>query len=161
MPALIKLSELTIHRRVLIRFPFLGMTSVAYRETFSPVIYIGRGNAFDRLYGHTEWLASLLVAVPQLAVEVRIVDAARKNKPTLAGSLVLPGLPSEGEQRRLRRTRRQAGGPAVRRPPALGPPLASAPHARHTAHAFSRRQRHPCTGGALRERRGSRRRASP
>ncbi|HWN69705.1 MAG TPA: hypothetical protein VNM90_18815, partial [Haliangium sp.] len=81
MPALIKLSELTIHRRVLIRFPFLGMTSVAYRETFSPVIYIGRGNAFDRLYGHTEWLASLLVAVPQLAVEVRIVEAARKTSP--------------------------------------------------------------------------------
>lgn len=118
MAALIKLSELKIPSRVLIRFPFLGMTedqaqaimrgiireewpeqkrpnqsvyvirlvgdvAVAYRETFSPVIYIGRGNAFGRLYGHTEWLASLLIAVPQLGVEIRIVGVARKNNPTL------------------------------------------------------------------------------
>lgn len=60
-----------------------GDVAVAYRDKHSPVIYIGAGNAYARLYKHIEWLASLVVSVPQLGIEVRIAQVLRKNKETL------------------------------------------------------------------------------
>jgi hypothetical protein len=57
--------------------------AIAYKRGGSPVTYIGEGNAFDRLYGHTSWLAPLLIDVPQLSIEIRIVEVARKNHGTL------------------------------------------------------------------------------
>ena len=119
MPAEVKLSELTVHRPVEIRFGFSGLggeyalpvmrrivrrgwplqrrpkqsvytirlvgdVAVGYPTQFSPVVYVGEGNAYDRLYKHiTDWLVPLLVSVPQLSVQVRIVEVARKNKADL------------------------------------------------------------------------------
>ncbi len=114
MAAEIKLSELTPHDPVEIKFAFSGLrekhaqkimrdiirdgwpgqkrpkqsvyairlageVAVAYKRSFSPVTYIGEGNAFDRVYKHTNWLVPLLLSVPQLSLEVRIVEVARKN----------------------------------------------------------------------------------
>ena len=43
-----------------------GDVAIVYGDEFSPVIYIGEGNAAGRLYGHAEWIAQLLVAVPNV-----------------------------------------------------------------------------------------------
>lgn len=56
---------------------------MAYGDKHSPVIYIGEGNAYDRLYDHIKWLAPLVVSVPQMGIEVRIADVARRNNDTL------------------------------------------------------------------------------
>jgi hypothetical protein len=61
----------------------LGEVAVHYPAKFSPVLYIGEGSAFDRLYGHTEWLVPLVQSVPQLGVEVHVGKILRKNKPNL------------------------------------------------------------------------------
>lgn len=61
----------------------VGEVAVSYPLGFSPVTYIGEGNAFGRLYQHTNWLVPLLMSVPQLSVQVRIVEVVRKNKPNL------------------------------------------------------------------------------
>ncbi|MEI2735385.1 MAG: hypothetical protein V9G24_11645 [Rhodoblastus sp.] len=55
-----------------------GEVAIAYGETYSPVIYIGEGDAYGRLYSHAEWLASLLINVPNLEVEIHIAQIARK-----------------------------------------------------------------------------------
>lgn len=60
-----------------------GEVAVAYNDAHSPVIYIGEGNAYDRLYDHIKWLAPLVVSVPQMGIEVRIADVARRNNDTL------------------------------------------------------------------------------
>lgn len=60
-----------------------GGVAVSYVNGVSPVVYIGEGNAFQRLYNHTSWLVPLLIAVPQLRVEIRIIEVARKNNPQL------------------------------------------------------------------------------
>jgi hypothetical protein len=56
-----------------------GSVAVAYGEDFSPVIYIGEGNAATRLYNHANWIAELLVAVPNAEIEVRVADCVRSN----------------------------------------------------------------------------------
>lgn len=61
----------------------VGEVAVAYPKAFSPVTYIGEGNAFSRLYQHTGWLVPLLISVPQLSVQVRIIEVARRNKKEL------------------------------------------------------------------------------
>lgn len=60
-----------------------GEVAVAYGDEHSPVIYIGEGNAYVRLYDHIKWLAALLVSVPQMGIEVRIAEVARRNHDTL------------------------------------------------------------------------------
>lgn len=60
-----------------------GNVAVSYGEKHSPVIYIGEGDAYSRLYNHVDWLASLLVSVPNLTVSVHIAEIARKNHSSL------------------------------------------------------------------------------
>jgi hypothetical protein len=57
----------------------VGEVAVAYDNKFSPTIYIGEGNAYDRLYTHANWLASLVASVPQVGIEVRIAEVARRH----------------------------------------------------------------------------------
>lgn len=61
----------------------VGDVAIAYKQRFSPVTYIGQGNAFSRLYNHTNWLVPLLINVPQLSVEILITEISRKNHATL------------------------------------------------------------------------------
>ena len=56
-----------------------GSVAVAYKSNFTPAIYIGAGNAASRLYNHANWIAELLVAVPNADIEVRVADCVRKN----------------------------------------------------------------------------------
>jgi hypothetical protein len=56
-----------------------GDVAIDYRDDFSPVIYIGEGNAATRLHNHANWIAELLVAVPNAEIEVRVADCVRKN----------------------------------------------------------------------------------
>ncbi len=66
-----------------------GAVSIAYGSNaqggpnHSPVIYIGEGSAYDRLYSHANWLSELLVSVPNLEIEIRIAQISRKNHTTL------------------------------------------------------------------------------
>ena len=61
-----------------------GEVAVTYPMEFSPVIYVGEGNAYDRLYNHiANWIAPLLSSVPQLSLEIRIAEVARRNHETL------------------------------------------------------------------------------
>lgn len=56
-----------------------GDVAIDYHNDFSPVIYIGEGNAATRLHNHANWIAELLVAVPNAQIEVRVADCVRKN----------------------------------------------------------------------------------
>lgn len=56
-----------------------GQVSVAYGLIHSPVIYIGEGSAYDRLYKHANWISSLLVSVPNAEIEIHVAEVARKN----------------------------------------------------------------------------------
>jgi hypothetical protein len=56
-----------------------GTVAIAYSHEFSPVIYIGEGNAATRLYSHASWIAELLIAVPNAEIEVRVADCVRTN----------------------------------------------------------------------------------
>ena len=56
-----------------------GKVAVAYGNSYSPVIYIGEGLAYDRLYNHVNWISSLLVSVPNTEIEVHVAQVARKN----------------------------------------------------------------------------------
>lgn len=60
-----------------------GDVAVSYNGDFSPVIYIGEGNARNRLHGHAPWIARLLLAVPNLRVAVHVAEVKRKNKTDL------------------------------------------------------------------------------
>jgi hypothetical protein len=60
-----------------------GSVAIAYGDEFSPVIYIGEGNAATRLYGHASWIAELLIAVPNAEIEVRVADCVRTNDTNL------------------------------------------------------------------------------
>lgn len=60
-----------------------GSVAIAYGEEFSPVIYIGEGNAAKRLYSHANWIAELLIAVPNAEIEIRVADCVRVNDTTL------------------------------------------------------------------------------
>ncbi|PFH28894.1 MULTISPECIES: hypothetical protein [Burkholderia] len=60
-----------------------GDVAIAYGGEFSPVIYIGEGNAATRLYAHAKWIAELLVAVPNAEIEVRVADCVRKKDANL------------------------------------------------------------------------------
>ena len=60
-----------------------GDVAIAYGDEFSPVIYIGEGNAATRLYSHARWIAQLLVAVPNAEIEVRVADCVRTNDTNL------------------------------------------------------------------------------
>lgn len=60
-----------------------GEVAVAYPKGISPAIYVGEGNAFARLYAHTNWLVPLLISVPQLSIQIRIVEVARRNNTML------------------------------------------------------------------------------
>lgn len=56
-----------------------GSVAIAYNAEFSPVIYIGEGNAAARLYSHANWIAELLIAVPNAEIEIRVADCVRTN----------------------------------------------------------------------------------
>jgi hypothetical protein len=56
-----------------------GAVAIAYGDKFSPVLYIGEGNAKNRLYGHANWLARLLLSVPNLELEIQIAEVKRPN----------------------------------------------------------------------------------
>ena len=60
-----------------------GDVAVAYGEMFSPVIYIGEGNAENRLLGHAQWIAKLLLSVPNLRIAIHIAEIKRRNKTDL------------------------------------------------------------------------------
>ena len=60
-----------------------GTVAVAYPNTFSPVIYIGEGDAYARLSRHVDWLVPLLMSVPQLGVEIRLLESVRRNNRSL------------------------------------------------------------------------------
>jgi hypothetical protein len=60
-----------------------GPVAVAYGERFSPVLYIGEGNAKNRLQGHASWLARLLLSVPNLEIELNIAEVKRQNNTDL------------------------------------------------------------------------------
>jgi hypothetical protein len=54
-----------------------GDVAIAYGDDFSPTIYIGEGNAASRLHEHANWIAELLVAVPNAKIEMRVADCVR------------------------------------------------------------------------------------
>ncbi len=56
-----------------------GPVAVAYGEKFSPVIYIGEGNAPSRLHGHAPWIARLLLSVPNIAIDLHVAEVKRQN----------------------------------------------------------------------------------
>jgi len=60
-----------------------GTVAVSYKSDHSPVIYIGEGNAFIRLYDHAYWISSLLVSIPNTQIEIHIAQVARKNHASL------------------------------------------------------------------------------
>ena len=60
-----------------------GDVAVQYPRGFSPVVYIGEGSAYSRLYNHTHWLVPLVQSIPQLGVQVRVAKIQRKNQPNL------------------------------------------------------------------------------
>lgn len=60
-----------------------GEVAIDYPKSFSPVIYIGEGSASDRLHRHADWLAPLVVSVPQLSIEVNVATITRSNNATL------------------------------------------------------------------------------
>jgi hypothetical protein len=60
-----------------------GDVAIAYGDKFSPVIYIGEGNAATRLRDHARWISQLLIAVPNAAIEVRVADCVRKRDQNL------------------------------------------------------------------------------
>jgi hypothetical protein len=60
-----------------------GEVAIDYPDDFSPVIYIGEGSAYDRVLGHADWLAPLVVSVPQLSIEVNVATITRSNNTTL------------------------------------------------------------------------------
>jgi hypothetical protein len=60
-----------------------GAVAVAYGEKFSPVIYIGEGNASNRLHGHAPWLARLLLSVPNITIEIHVAEVRRQNHTSL------------------------------------------------------------------------------
>lgn len=60
-----------------------GDVAIAYGGEFSPVIYIGEGNAASRLQGHAQWISQLLVAVPNAAIEIRVADCVRAGDANL------------------------------------------------------------------------------
>jgi hypothetical protein len=64
-----------------------GAVAIAYGDKHSPVIYIGEGNAFKRLYGHAFWISTLLLSVPNIEVEIHIAEIARKNNGWLYKSI--------------------------------------------------------------------------
>ena len=56
-----------------------GTVAVAYGKEFSPVVYVGEGNAMSRLHGHAKWIARLLLSVPNLRVAIHVAEVRRKN----------------------------------------------------------------------------------
>lgn len=61
----------------------VGEVAVHYPRSFSPVVYIGEGNAFGRIYNHVNWIVPLLLSVPQLSIQVRVLEVARRNNAKL------------------------------------------------------------------------------
>lgn len=56
-----------------------GEVAISYgADAYSPVVYIGEGNAANRLKGHAEWFAGLLMAIPNAEIEVRVADCVRQ-----------------------------------------------------------------------------------
>lgn len=60
-----------------------GVVAVDYPGGFSPVVYVGEGDAYSRIYQHTHWLTDLAMSVPQIGIEVQVAEVARRNHPTL------------------------------------------------------------------------------
>lgn len=57
-----------------------GDFSVQYPRDFSPVIYIGEGEAHSRLRSHaSNWLVDLACAIQGIGVDIRVAEVARKN----------------------------------------------------------------------------------
>ncbi len=89
-------AALLVRSRLRVQFPVLdkpaqcvyvvrlkGDVAIAYGDTFSPTIYIGEGNAAARLHSHANWIAELLIAVPNAEIEVRVADCVRANDTNL------------------------------------------------------------------------------
>lgn len=60
-----------------------GTVAVAYPNAYSPVIYVGEGNAYARVSQHVDWLVPLLMSVPQLGIEIRLLESVRRNNRSL------------------------------------------------------------------------------
>ena len=60
-----------------------GPVAIGYGERFSPVLYIGEGNAQTRLNGHAPWLARLLLSVPNIAIDIHVAEVRRQNHTSL------------------------------------------------------------------------------
>jgi hypothetical protein len=60
-----------------------GEVAIHYPKGASPVVYIGEGDAYSRLYNHTHWLVPLVRSIPQIGVEVRVARIRRTNQPNL------------------------------------------------------------------------------
>jgi len=76
-------STLKYYEQCLYVVKLRGDVAVAYGEEFSPVIYIGEGNAKSRLNDHAQWIAKLLLSVPNLRIAVHVAEVKRQKKTDL------------------------------------------------------------------------------
>ncbi len=61
----------------------IGEVAPRYPIKTCPTIYIGEGKAAGRISTHTEWLTPLVLSVPQMGIEIRVAEIARKNHTSL------------------------------------------------------------------------------
>jgi len=54
-----------------------------YPNGNSPTVYIGEGDAKNRLLSHAKWLTPLITSIPGMGLEVVIAEVARGNNPKL------------------------------------------------------------------------------
>lgn len=57
-----------------------GSVAIHYPKTWSPVLYIGEGSAYDRIYQHAGWLVPLVSNLPLLDLDIRVAEVTRKKK---------------------------------------------------------------------------------
>lgn len=60
-----------------------GDVAPLYGKKVSRTVYIGEGKAKGRLRGHAQWLAPLVRSVPQMGIEIRVAEVARRKHATL------------------------------------------------------------------------------
>lgn len=60
-----------------------GNVAIAYGDEISPVLYIGEGNAQNRLHSHGPWLARLLLSVPNISIDIHVAEVKRQNNTDL------------------------------------------------------------------------------
>lgn len=57
-----------------------GEIAINYLRGYSPVIYVGEGNAFWRTHQHAAWLAPLACSIAGIGIDIHVAAIARKNK---------------------------------------------------------------------------------